>query len=63
MASRQEIVAYACQLTGLPDFQIMDSAIEETFGKEDLPIYVVDEMIQVIAQIYETNEVKRILAQ
>jgi hypothetical protein len=39
----------------------MEMAISETFGKEDIPLYVVDEMIQVIAQIYEVNEVQSIV--
>ena len=56
LPTRDELVSYACELTGLPDAGLMKTALYETFGKENVPFVTVIEMIQVITQIYEANE-------
>jgi hypothetical protein len=60
LPTRDELVSYSCELSGLPDAGLMKKALHETFGKEAVPFVSVIEMMQVICQIYEANEIEKL---
>lgn len=60
--TRKELVSYACTVAGLPDAELMRTALFETFGNEDVAYETFTEMLQVVTQIYESYEVAKVSA-
>jgi len=46
--TRDELVSYATEISGLPDPVLMRKALYETFGNDHVPFESVNEMLQVI---------------
>ena len=61
LPTRDELISYACEITGMPNQSLMKTALHETFGSDRVPFVSINEMLQVIMSIYETNEVAQLV--